>query len=215
MEYKISDDNTKLWKLVEKTDEKFLKNVELGKRKFKSIDPHYQMLQATKVFGSFGSKWGVKEESFKLNKVGSKTIKDTTADIVMCDYQATLYYPEGEFPIHSTVKVSYITKSGYHTYDDEYTKKVATNALSKGLSKLGFNADVFMGAFDGDKYNYDGIDNTGIQDEATPNQLQEIINLKTTLDLQPNQLQWVDTMVKKGLNSKQADMVISRMKGGN
>ena len=31
-------------------------------------------------------------------------------------------------------------------------KKVATDALTKGLSKLGFNADVFMGKFDDNKY---------------------------------------------------------------
>ena len=31
-------------------------------------------------------------------------------------------------------------------------KKVATDALTKGLSKLGFNADVFMGMFDDNKY---------------------------------------------------------------
>ena len=36
--------------------------------------------------------------------------------------------------------------------DDDCIKKVATDALTKGLSKLGFNADVFMGRFDDNKY---------------------------------------------------------------
>ena len=36
--------------------------------------------------------------------------------------------------------------------DDDFFKKVATDALTKGLSKLGFNADVFMGKFDDNKY---------------------------------------------------------------
>ena len=36
--------------------------------------------------------------------------------------------------------------------DDDFAKKVATDALTKGLSKLGFNADVFMGRFDDNKY---------------------------------------------------------------
>ena len=52
-----------------------------------------------------------------------------------------------EFPIHSSIK--------YHSngrVDDDFMKKVATDALTKGLSKLGFNADVFMGKFDDNKY---------------------------------------------------------------
>jgi hypothetical protein len=36
--------------------------------------------------------------------------------------------------------------------DDECFKKVTTDALTKGLSKLGFNADVFMGQYDDNKY---------------------------------------------------------------
>ena len=36
--------------------------------------------------------------------------------------------------------------------DDESRKKVVTNAKTKGLSELGFNADVFMGQFDDHEY---------------------------------------------------------------
>lgn len=36
--------------------------------------------------------------------------------------------------------------------DDDCIKKVQTDAITKGLSRLGFNADVFMGRFDGNKY---------------------------------------------------------------
>jgi hypothetical protein len=36
--------------------------------------------------------------------------------------------------------------------DADFAKKVETDALTKGLSKLGFNADVFMGLYDDHKY---------------------------------------------------------------
>ena len=52
-----------------------------------------------------------------------------------------------EFPIHSSIRY---TVNG--RIDDDFAKKVATDALTKGLSKLGFNADVFLGLFDDNKY---------------------------------------------------------------
>ena len=45
------------------------------------------------------------------------------------------------------------TKHYYGTrHDDDAVKKVATDALTKGLSRLGFNSDVFEGLFDDNKY---------------------------------------------------------------
>ena len=41
---------------------------------------------------------------------------------------------------------------GYLKVDDEFAKKVQTNAITKGLSALGFNSDVFEGKFDDNKY---------------------------------------------------------------
>ena len=36
--------------------------------------------------------------------------------------------------------------------DDEYAKKSATDALTKGLSMIGFNSDIFLGKYDDNKY---------------------------------------------------------------
>ncbi len=45
----------------------------------------------------------------------------------------------------------------YVRLDNESIKKVRTDALTKGLSELGFNADVFKGLFDNHEYkNYTG-----------------------------------------------------------
>lgn len=47
---------------------------------------------------------------------------------------------------------------------------------------------------------------------ATPEQLQEIINLKQNINLTPQQIHWVDTQVNKGLTEKEADKVIGHIK---
>ena len=36
--------------------------------------------------------------------------------------------------------------------DDNFAKKLETDTLTKAISKLGFNADIFMGKFDDTKY---------------------------------------------------------------
>ena len=131
--------NTKLWDSVEKTDPKFTKRVN-QRGGFTAIGAQYQVHKATEAFGPFGIGWGVKEESFQRYE-----------DTGLVLYQGTLWYKYGkdigEVPIHSSIK--------YHAnsrVDDDFAKKVATDAMTKGLSKLGFNADVFMGLFDDNKY---------------------------------------------------------------
>jgi hypothetical protein len=106
-------------------------------------------MTATETFGPFGTGWGVKDERI-----------EKWEDVGLAVYTGTLWYipaefkkgipvikSSSEFPIHSSIK--------YHSngrVDDDFMKKVATDALTKGLSKLGFNADVFMGKFDDNKY---------------------------------------------------------------
>ena len=123
--------NLELWSKVETTDKKFTKKQSFG-AKLTAIDQMYQFKNATELFGPFGIGWGVKEETYQ--KVDSFII-----------YTATLWYKyngdEGAFPISSDQKLK-----------DDCIKSVQTDAITKGLSRLGFNADIFLGTFDGNKY---------------------------------------------------------------
>ena len=134
-------DKLKLWNEVSTTDPKYTKKVN-QRGGFTAIAAQSQVMKATEMFGAFGYGWGVKEESI-----------ERWQDCGLAVYQATLWYlqdgiaEEGEVPLHSSIKYS---SNG--RIDDDFFKKVATDALTKGLSKLGFNADVFMGLFDDNKY---------------------------------------------------------------
>ena len=137
--------NMKLWNSVETTDPKFTKKVN-QRGGFTAIGAQYQLRTATETFGPFGWGWGVKDERI-----------EKWEDVGLAVYQATLWYnidaygtddeTYGTIPIHSSIKYQ---SNG--RVDDDFMKKVATDALTKGLSKLGFNADVFMGMFDDNKY---------------------------------------------------------------
>ena len=55
----------KIWKSVEKTNPKYTKEVNFG-RKFTTINAQYQMMTATEQFGPYGKGWGVRNEEFKM-----------------------------------------------------------------------------------------------------------------------------------------------------
>ncbi len=145
----MSEENMKLWNDVEKTDPKHTKKAKIGQMHITSICPQYQRMNATAKFGPYGIGWGIEHETWL-----SETIGETT----LCTYVAELWYKldkeTGRFPINANIKVAYVTNGGkgYLKVDDEYAKKVQTNAMTKGLSMLGFNSDVFMGKHDDDKY---------------------------------------------------------------
>jgi len=103
------------------------------------------------MFGIQGIGWGI--------KIGSEVFAEQTIGTTnLLNYDAILFFKYdgdvGEIPIHATEKLSYQTQgaNGYLKIDDEVRKKVVTNAKTKGLSELGFNADIFMGQFDDPNY---------------------------------------------------------------
>lgn len=143
--------NLKLWKSVETTEVKYTKQAKKGMHKFTSITPMSQFKQATEQFGIQGIGWGV--------EIGSEVFTEQTVGTTnLLNYDAILFFKYdgdlGRIPIHATEKLSYQTQgaNGYLKIDDEVRKKVVTNAKTKGLSELGFNADIFMGQFDDPNY---------------------------------------------------------------
>ena len=154
---KTKNNKLLLWEKVEKTDAEFTTKVN-QRGGFTAIGAMYQIKNATEVFGPFGKSkgggWGVIDESY------TPILNDS-----LIVYTATMYYDyfdvqdndkgtgesiikfAGEFPISSSIKTTMGNK-----IDDDCIKKVQTDAITKGLSRLGFNADVFMGRFDDNKY---------------------------------------------------------------
>ena len=133
-------DNLKLRDSVKKTDPKHTKQANVKGNKITSIKPQYQIYNATKEWGSYGKTWGFKNITlgYELKDVGLVTFK------------ALFYYPDGEFEILNTI--SFWRDNAQTKIDDEFAKKIETDSLTKALSKLGFNADVFMGRFDDLRY---------------------------------------------------------------
>jgi len=135
------EDNLKLWKLVEKTNPSYTKPANVGGNKITSISPQYQIMNVTEKFGSYGKTWGFKNIELDYSLV-------ERLDLVV--FKATFFYPEGEFPIINSIKL--FMDNAKTKVDDNFAKKIETDALTKAISKLGFNADIFMGKFDDVRY---------------------------------------------------------------
>jgi hypothetical protein len=146
-----------IWDQVSKTDPGHTKHV-AQRGGFTAIDAHSQVMAATKMFGPVGTGWGYETKyGFHQTTRGE--------DFVWCDltlwYRATVYW-EGMLapnnkatfgPIRGICALQGLKADGkWKPSDHDAAKKAMTDALTKGLSHLGFNADVFLGMFDDNKY---------------------------------------------------------------
>lgn len=134
-------DNLKLWDSVEKTNPAHTKKANVRGNNITAIAPQQQIKNATEQFGIYGKDWGFRSISFDYS------IVELTGIVV---FNGVFFFPQAEFPITSSI--SAYRDNARLKPDADFAKKVETDALTKALSKLGFNADVFMGLYDDHKY---------------------------------------------------------------
>ena len=171
----VADDrinNMALWNRVKTTDPKHTKKVEFG-RKFTAIDAMYQIQSATEQFGEVGKGWGWSFSDPLFPPNGTVVIK------------CTLWHGVKENTIEHFGQKSMEFKG---KPDEDAFKKAATDGLTKCLSYLGFNADVFLGLFDDNKYVEslaDGKIEAGVLDEDMRKEADDMFieQMETAFDL--------------------------------
>ena len=130
-------DNMKLWNAVEKTDPNYTKHVS-QRGGFTAISANYQIMQATKQFGSIGIGWGY--------IAGDPIFHETLIYIPV-----TLWHGDRSNTFGPMLGCEeWKDKNG--RVDSDASKKATTDAITKLLSQLGFSADVFLGKYDDQKY---------------------------------------------------------------
>ncbi|WP_432321494.1 hypothetical protein [Yersinia enterocolitica] len=203
---KESQDNLSIWKSVQRTDPARTKRKDTTKngkviRSVTSINPTYQTMRATEIFGPFGSGWGVDiiSEEFipgipfmesvldsNNREIGRKPMRDGDGTILRTSnhtMRIELWYQHaggrGRFPAFGHTKHIYQSTNGF-ICDDEVSKKSLTDATTKALAQLGFSADVFMGLFDDAEYTADNNIEFGIKNAST--KADDVVRLRKELD---------------------------------
>lgn len=126
--------NMNIWDAVSTTDPDRTKRVN-QRGGFTAIDASYQIEMATRQFGPIGIGWGY---CAKYDVIG---------ELVFA--YVTMWHGDRENTFGPIAGCAQLT--GNRT-DHDAPKKAMTDGITKGLSQLGFNADVFAGKFDDNKY---------------------------------------------------------------
>jgi hypothetical protein len=131
----------RIWEQVCETDPNNTRAVK-HRGGFTTIDAYSQIEMATKVFGPVGTGWWwhFDEPIFVSDCV-----------VVKCN----VHYVDPETGVQCKAPVEQFgqkTLAFKNKPDEDALKKAGTDALTKCLSYLGFNADVFLGKFDDNKY---------------------------------------------------------------
>ena len=139
----IKSQNRFVWDCMKETDPRFTKRVNKGFGEITTIDPQWQIMRMTEMFGPVGKGWNY-------------TVNYTyTNDLVFAEVSVATSKTENDNlfwnyfgPVCSVQKL--FRKTG--ALDDEAPKKAMTDALTKAFSHLGLCSDIFMGKFDDSKY---------------------------------------------------------------
>ena len=129
-------ENTAIWDQVCETNPSNTTKVKQGPRQFTTPCAYSQIRKATELWGPYGTTWGLAD--IKVEMWGVQLVK----------LEAQFRYPDGIFPMINTIKHT----SNKGMVDDDHLKKLQTDTLTKALSLLGFNADIFLGKFDDNRY---------------------------------------------------------------
>ena len=137
----MENKNLELWNRVEKTNPNYTKKAKVGGMTITAIAPQYQIMMVTEQFGVYGKTWGFKNVQLDYSLVEKY-------DMVV--FKGTFFFPEGQFEIVNSCKL--FMDRNKKMLDDNFAKKIETDTLTKAISKLGFNADIFLGKFDDVRY---------------------------------------------------------------
>lgn len=142
-------DNMKHWDKLSKSDPKYLKKVSFGSRSFTAIDPQYQVRLMTEEFGPIGIGWGWDS---KLEHI---TVSNGDV-VVMAHVSVWLGNQSQRWGDFVGCRKFFDAAKG--RLAEDAPKMAVTDGLTKAVSHVGCNADVFLGEMDGNKYAADSGD---------------------------------------------------------
>ena len=135
-----------IWNALAPSDPQYLKPVSFGSRSFTAIDPQYQVKKMTEQFGPVGEGWGWHNQT--------EIVSVSNGDSAVLAHVTIWHGSQGNMfgPFTGCRKFFDAAKG---RLAEDAPKMAITDGLTKALSHLGCDADVFLGKMDGNKYSAD------------------------------------------------------------
>lgn len=132
-------ENLNLWEQVQETPKDLITQVDAGDGKnLNSVASINRIKKATEMFGAYGEKWGLKSLVHKEQR-----IFDT---LMLATLDAVFFYEKEnkvvEFEISNSLPIVCLVDKVMKV-NHTYRKAIETDTITKALSRLGFNADIY------------------------------------------------------------------------
>lgn len=135
--------NMKIWNKLAPSDPAYLKKVSFGQRSFTAIDPQYQVMKMTEEFGPVGQGWGWTNTT--------EVVHLSNGDTAIIAHVSVWHGDQSnKFGPFTGCRKFFDAAKG--RIAEDAPKMAITDGLTKALSHLGCDADVFLGKMDGNKY---------------------------------------------------------------
>jgi len=135
--------NMEIWDKLSKTDPKYLKPVSFGSRSFSAIDPQYQVMKMTEQFGPIGQGWGWDSRT--------EIVSVSNGDSAVIAH-VTVWHTDRANSFGAFTGCRKFFDAAKSRMAEDAPKMAVTDGLTKALSHIGCDADVFLGKMDGNKY---------------------------------------------------------------
>ena len=135
----MSSNNLQLWEQVQETPKDLITKIDAGDGKqLNTVASINRIKKATETFGMYGEKWGLKSLEHKEQR-----LFDT---LVLATLDAVFFYEidnkKIEFEITNSLPIVSL-KDTKMQVNYTYRKAIETDTITKALSRLGFNADIY------------------------------------------------------------------------
>lgn len=136
----MSNNKLELWEKVEKTPKEIIEIIDTGDgKKLNTVAPINRIKKATEIFGLYGKEWGLKNIKHSEQKIFN--------NLILGIIDATFFYTENniqvEFEISNSTPIISLADDKKLKVNYTYRKALETDTITKSLSRLGFNADIY------------------------------------------------------------------------
>lgn len=136
----MENNNLTLWEKVQATPTEIIQKIKaVDGTELNNVAPIHRLKKATEIFGVYGKNWGLKNIKHSEQKIFN--------NLILGIIDATFFYTENniqvEFEISNSTPIISLADDKKLKVNYTYRKALETDTITKSLSRLGFNADIY------------------------------------------------------------------------